>query len=83
MVAHRSIGSNDRCRTYGDIVTTILSEAGGQPISAVRRWLNVAREFFPTNHLDDVLPSAEAEELLAKLRGELPGIRAWLAGGVA
>lgn len=70
-------------RTRGEDVAAILSEASGRPPAHVRHLLDAFRAVLPPNatRLDTVVPEPEASELLAKLRTELPGIRAWLVRG--
>jgi len=70
--------------THGDILVRILSEATGKPPALIHHLLDTIRVMLPGGtRLDEVLPPDEAAELLAGLRSELPGIRAWLVRGAA
>jgi len=65
--------------TNRDILFKILGEASGQSIDDVA---DMATHLYPLLssgfRLDEKIPDAKAQELLAKYRQELPGIRAWL-----
>jgi hypothetical protein len=66
-------------KTAREILATVFSEATGQPRALVAAILDSlpmpepARDFSPE----------EAEQWLARLRRELPEIRAWLRAGAA
>jgi hypothetical protein len=65
--------------TNREILFKILGEASGRPINDVA---DMAAHLYPLLssefRLDEKIPDAKAQELLAKYRQELPGIRAWL-----
>lgn len=83
-IPHRSIGDHDAPPglTHADILTTILTEASGRP-ARVHAMIDILRATLPASRLDAVVPPAEMPGLLAGLRAELPGIRAWLAQDAA
>jgi hypothetical protein len=65
--------------TNREILFKILGEASGQSINDVA---DMATHLYPLMgsgfRLDEKIPATKAQELLAKYRQELPGIRAWL-----
>jgi len=64
--------------TNAEILAQVLSEATGQPLEVVRALIAITlRDNAPSRR---ELPEADAQQLLAKLRDELPGIRAWALG---
>ena len=68
--------------TLGTIFTTIVAEAAGNTPEAAQNATEMALRMAGTRaNFDKEIPEDEAERLLAKLRGELPGIRAWLGEG--
>ena len=76
--------SSSRRTTYADVMIQTLPEASGQPPGVVRSRFAAIRLFLPPSRsLGAVLPDAEADELLAKLRGELQGILNWLLKGAS
>lgn len=69
--------------TYIDLFTQILSEVTGQPKEYIRA---MTIEFFGRaganmDKLHRTIPPAEYDRLLAELRQEKEGIRAWLIKG--
>lgn len=68
--------------TNFDIFAQILSEASGRPIEEVKLKTDVILKMIGTSgKMYDEVPDDKAQELLAKLRTELPGIRQWLIKG--
>ena len=68
--------------TRADIFSQILSEASGKPKTEIADMLEDFRiRMGDRDKFDEQVSEAEAQKLLAALRGELPGIRAWLAQG--
>lgn len=68
--------------TKADVFVQILSEVSGKPKELVGDLLTAFRKTFPgQDRFDDELPDAEASQLLAGLRKEKEGIRAWLNSG--
>lgn len=69
--------------TTQDVIVQILHEVTGKTKKQVRRTVKAARSALPDRgrKYDLVLPPAEAERLLAKLRTEKVGILAWLFKG--
>ena len=68
--------------TNAEIMAQILSEASGRPLESVQGLVkDMAKAFGSRTRLNEEVPHARAQELLAQLRTELPGIRAWLAQG--
>lgn len=66
--------------TNADIFNRILSDASGQPVAEVTGMTELLANMFGAQIcLNEEISDAEAEKLLATLREELPGIRAWLA----
>lgn len=66
--------------TNADIFNQILSDATGQPVAEVTEMTAALADMFGSRiDLQAEVSDAEAEKLLAALRKELPGIRAWLA----
>lgn len=69
--------------TRSDIFIQILSEVSGKPKDQVSDLLVAFRKTFPgKDRFDDELPDQEAQQLLAGLRKEKEGIRAWLNSGL-
>jgi hypothetical protein len=68
--------------TNAEILATILSEASGKSLAAVQPLVNeLAGSLGSRSRMNEHIPEREAQELLAALRGELSGIRAWLNEG--
>jgi hypothetical protein len=67
--------------TYGEIMTTILSEVTGRPRSTFEPALKAARAMSPDHRLNMELSPDEAQKLLADLRKEKAGILNWLIEG--
>ena len=67
--------------TRRDIFIQIMMEASGLPADSVSDYAGIMFHGIDRNvGLDDPLPDHEAEELIAKLRLQIPGIRRWLTG---
>ena len=65
--------------TNADVFRIILAEASNRPVEEIEElYVAFSRDFGILRH-DDEMPDDEAEELLASLRNELPGIKAWAA----
>lgn len=69
--------------TRFDIFAQIISEASGKPLEQIRQLSEIIFKITgaPSDKLHHGLPDNEANELLAKLRMELPGVRRWLIEG--
>ena len=68
--------------TNFDIFAQIISEASGKPIEDVKLMTDAILELAGSpGEMYEAVPNDKAQELLAKLRMELPGIRAWLIKG--
>lgn len=66
--------------TNADILNRILSEATSRPAQEVTAMTETLANMFGSQiRLGAEVSDAEAENLLAALRKELPRIRAWLA----
>jgi len=65
-----------------DIFAQIISEASGKPVEEVRLMTDVILKMAGSaGNMHREIPDNEAKVLLAKMRMELPGIRAWLIKG--
>lgn len=68
--------------TNADIIALILSEASGKSLELTKPLIGeMAKAFGSRTKLNDEVPEDEAQKLLAGLRQELPGIKAWLEEG--
>jgi hypothetical protein len=67
--------------TRKEIFIQILSEVSGKSKQEIAELLSTFRKANPGGEWDEVIPDNEAEKLLNDLRGEAPGILAWLIKG--
>ncbi|MGD0584325.1 MAG: hypothetical protein ABSA86_00920 [Oryzomonas sp.] len=68
--------------TNFDIFAQIISEASGKPIEEVKLMTDAILKLVGSpGEMYEVVPNDKAQELLATLRTDLPGIRAWLITG--
>lgn len=67
--------------THADIFVQILSEVSGRSKNEIAEFLKMLRKARPQGKWDEEVPPLEAEKLLSDLRGEAPGILAWLVKG--
>lgn len=68
--------------TNFDIFAQIISEASGRPLEEIKLMSDVIFKMAgsPKKIYEEVTDD-KAQELLTKLRGELPGVRRWLIEG--
>lgn len=68
--------------TYRDVMILILCEASGKPAAEIRQYTEDVFKNIPVKtKIDDIVPDDKAQELLASLRNNLPGVRRWLVEG--
>ena len=68
--------------TNFDVFAQIISEASGKPLEEVKSMTDVILKMAgSTGKMYETIPDDKAQELLTKLRTELPGIRQWLIAG--
>lgn len=68
--------------TNFDIFAQIICEASGKPIEDVKLMTDAILKLAGSpGEMYEVVPDVKAEEMLATLRTDLPGIRAWLIAG--
>ena len=65
--------------TYEDVLTQILHEVSGKPVSEIKDLIKTIRDKSHGNHqLDKELSGPDAEKLIAQLRNEKAGILQWM-----
>ena len=64
--------------TYQEIFIQIISEVSGKSKQETGELLSAFRKTHPGGKWDTPIPDKDAEKLLNDLRGEAPGILAWL-----
>ncbi len=68
--------------TNFDIFAQIISEASGKPLDEVKQMSDVILKMAGSSgKMHEEVPEEKTQNLLTKLRGELPGVRRWLVEG--
>jgi hypothetical protein len=68
--------------TNFDIFAQIISEASGKPLEEVKQMTDVIFKMAGSSgNMYEKVPDDKAQELLTKLRTELPGVQRWLVEG--
>ena len=68
--------------TNFDVFAQIISEASGKPLEEVKSMTDVILKMAGSSgKMYETIPDEKAQEMLTKLRSELPGVRRWLVEG--